>query len=169
MFPYWRPWLRDVASRAWRNVRQTAGPILLVAYQTGQLTGTSSARALAAGVLTAVAVTTGRLLVGDLAGWQPSPTSPPWRATATRVVAAAAVPVAAIWPLDWAGFHGVHWGAVGWAAALAAGLSLLDHSSDQLSTVPAVTPDPGYDVEPDADPAADDPTVETDEAVTEPA
>ena len=92
MFPYWRPWLRDVASRAWRNVRQTAGPILLVAYQTGQLTGTSSARALAAGVLTAVAVTTGRLLVGDLAGWQPSPTSPPWRATATRVVAAAAFP-----------------------------------------------------------------------------
>lgn len=133
MFPYWKAWVRDVASRAWRNARQTAGPILLVAYQTGQLTGTSSARALAAGVVTAVAVTTGRLLIGEAVGWTPSPTSPPWRATATRVVAAAAVPVAAIWPLDWAGFSGVHWTAVGWATLLAAGLSLLDHGGDHLA------------------------------------
>ena len=142
------PWLRDAIARAWRNARQTALPILLVAYQTGQLTGVSSARALLVGVLTAVAVTTGRLILGDLAGLRTPDGAPAWRALLSRAVSAATVPVAAVWPLDWAGFSGISWQAIGWASLLAAVLSLLDRGADHVD--PTVDVDEGAtEVEPE--------------------
>ena len=148
-------WLRDAIARAWRNARQTALPILLLAYQTGQLTGVSSARALAAGVGTAVTVTTGRLILGELAGLRTPADAPAWRALLARAVSAAAVPVVGVWPLDWAGFHGVSWQAIGWASLLAAVLSLLDRGADHVD--PTVTVD---DVQPEAvDEPLDDPEV----------
>ena len=141
-------WLRDAIARAWRNARQTALPILLVAYQSGQLTGLSSARALAAGVGTAVVVTTGRLVLGDLVGLRTPDGAPAWRGVLSRAVSAAAVPVAAVWPLDWAGFHGIGWQAVGWASLLAAVLSLLDRGADHVD--PTVDVDEGAtEVEPE--------------------
>lgn len=131
-------WLRDAIARAGRNARQTALPILLVAHQTGQLTGLSSARALAAGVGTAVVVTTGRLVLGELAGLRTPDDAPAWRRLLSRVVSAAAVPVVGVWPLDWTGFHGVSWQAVGWASLLAAVLALADRGLDTVD--PTIDP-----------------------------
>lgn len=119
-YSFWR----DILERTWRNVLQTAAPIIAVMASSGQPFDPGKA-------FVAIAAVIFYTIVKGVAGITVDVTAPLWAQLADRAGSAVAATLLAFLPEtamhSWSDWAGVDWAVVGWAALGSAVLAVVTY------------------------------------------